>query len=293
MTAPLQPELPQDLIHDHRRAYASNRYVYPVLSRRAGGISIGVNLNLDKICNFDCVYCQVNRGEPGEKDFVDQAALRRELDVTVALVVSGRLFETPRFADVPQPLRRLNDIALSGDGEPTTFRNFEEVVSICAAVRRDHQLAAVKIVLITNASMLHRDNVRRGLAILDSANGEIWAKLDAGTDAYFRAVARSKIPFQRILDNLADAAQRRPIVIQSLFMRLNDRPPPIEEIEAYCARLGEIVAGGGKIHRVQLHTVARPPAESWVSALSNGEIDALAEIVQTRTGLPVARYYGK
>ena len=213
-----------DLFAAHPRSFEQNRYVYPVVSRRADGVSIGVNLNLDKVCNFDCAYCQVDRTEQREREFVDLARLAAELDATVELVASGRLFEHPKFRPTPQPLRRLNDIALSGDGEPTTYRNFEEVVRVCAEVRRLHRLDDLKLVLITNASMFHRPHVRRGLALLDQANGEIWAKLDAGTEQYYKLIARTVIPFRRILNNLLAAAQVRPIVIQSLFMRIRGEP---------------------------------------------------------------------
>ena len=54
----------------------------------------------------------------------------------------------------------------------------------------------------------------------------------------------------------------------------------------------EIVSGGGRIKLVQIHTVARTPAESWVTPLSREELDALAELVAARTGLPVAKFYG-
>ena len=280
------------LFNVHPRSFQANRYVYPVLSRRAGGISIGVNLNLDKICNFHCVYCQVGRAEPGEKEFVDLPRLGDELDRMIELVTSGRIFQGPRFQDTPQPLRRLNDIALSGDGEPTTYKNFGEVVSLCAEARQRHQLPELKLVLITNASMFHRDAVRQALEVLDANNGEIWAKLDAGTEAYYREIARSAVTFQRILDNLALAAQARPIVIQSLFMRIREQPPLAAEQAAYCDRLCEIAAAGGQIKLVQIHTIARAPAETWVASLSRQEIDDLVELVRRRTGLSVAGFYG-
>jgi wyosine [tRNA(Phe)-imidazoG37] synthetase (radical SAM superfamily) len=276
----------------HQRAFDANRYVYPVLSRRSGGISIGVNLNLDKICNFDCIYCQVDRSRLGPKQKVDVGRLVEELERMIELITSGRIYEETKFRDTPPPLRRLNDIALSGDGEPTTYPNFAEIVAACAEVRRRWGLADVKLVLITNATMFHREPVRRGLAILDANHGEIWAKLDAGTEAYYREIDRTSIPFSRILANLCDAARVRPIVIQSLFMRVRDVPTPRAEQEAYCERLREIVAAGGKIQLVQVHTVARQPAESWVGPLSDAEVDALAEIVRQRTGLPVAVFYG-
>ena len=117
---------------DHARLFERNRFVYPVLSRRSGGISIGVNLNPDKVCNFDCIYCQVDRRSQSETRFVETDALLAELRATLELVASGAIYETEKFRDVPPHLRRLNDIAFSGDGEPTTYKNFDELIGACA-----------------------------------------------------------------------------------------------------------------------------------------------------------------
>ena len=285
-------EVPPKLFALHPRTFHENRYVYPVLSRRAGGISIGVNLNLDKVCNFDCVYCQVNRSEPGEKEFLDLDRLVAELDATIELAISGRIYDDATFCHTPATLRRINDIALSGDGEPTTYRNFDEIARVCAEARQRCGRDDLKLVLITNASMFHREMVQRGLRILDANNGEIWAKLDAGTEGYYQRIVRSVIPFARILDNLAIAALERPIVIQSLFLRIDGQPPSVAEQDAYCDRLVAITAAGGRIKLVQIHTIARPPAETWVSALSNEQVDELGEHIRCRTGLPVAVFYG-
>ncbi len=290
MNQPYDPA--SSLFEAHPRTFETNRYVYPVVSRRSGGISIGVNLNLDKVCNFDCVYCQVDRAELGTREFVETDRLIGELEETIALIESGRIFETPKFEHTPPAFRRLNDIAFSGDGEPTTYRNFDEIVSATALVRRRHRLDDVKLVLISNASMFHRDRVRGALEILDANNGEIWAKLDAGTEDYYKKIIRTAIPFQRILDNLLSAARVRPIVIQSLFMRVNGDPPSLDEQRAYCDRLSEILAAGGKIKLVQVHTIARPPAETWVAPLPDSLVDAVAKLVRDRTGLPVAKFYG-
>ena len=284
------PRTGDSLFQSHPRSFGENRYVYPVLSRRAGGISLGVNLNVDKVCNFGCIYCQVDRTEQGTREFVDLARLVAELDDTVRLIVSGQLYEEAKFRETPDALRRLNDIAFSGDGEPTSYRNFDQVVAAAAEVRRRHGLDQVRLVLITNASLLHRPHVRRGLEILDANHGEIWAKLDAGTEAYYQLVARSSVPFQRILDNLLLAARARPIVIQSLFMRIRGEPPPSAELDAYCQRLKDLVAADGQIQLVQVHTIARPPAEDWVTALSPAEVKSLAELIRDKTGLSAVAY---
>jgi wyosine [tRNA(Phe)-imidazoG37] synthetase (radical SAM superfamily) len=280
------------LHRDHARSFENSRFVYPVLSRRSGGISVGVNLNPDKICNFDCIYCQVDRTSTSETTFVETGKLLEELDWTLRLVTSGEIFELEKFRGTPQALRRLNDIAFSGDGEPTTYRNFDALMESCAAVKRRHGLNDVKMVLITNASMLHRPHVQRGLQILDENNGEIWAKLEAGTEEYYQLIERTTIPFRQILENVALTARVRPIVVQALFMRVNGEPPSRSELEAFCDRLSEIVASGGQLKLIQIYTVARRPAESYVTPLSAEEVDTIAALVSQRTGLQTAAFYG-
>ena len=276
----------------HERTFESNRFVYLVLSRRSGGLSLGVNLNPDKVCNFDCVYCQVDRTRQSETRFVETERLVRELDEALGIVLSGEIYRTEKFRGTPAPLRRLNDIAFSGDGEPTTYRNFDEIVEACAAVKRRHGAGHVKMALISNASMFHRRHVQRGLEILDANQGEIWAKLEAGTQEYFRLIDRTPIPFQQILENITAAARVRPLVIQSLFMRVEDQPPSPAELEAFCDRLSDITAAGGQLKLVQIYTIARPPAESFVTPLADAEVDAIVELVRQRTGLDAAGFYG-
>lgn len=292
MTLPLHTQ--------HQRSFESNRFVYPVLSRRSGGISVGVNLNPDKVCNFDCIYCQVDRTSRSETRFVETDQLLAELSSVLELVASGELYKTEKFASVPTELRRLNDMAFSGDGEPTTYKNFDELMQLAAGVKKQIGQSAdgtawgdrVKMVLITNASMFHRPHVQRGLEVLDQNNGEIWAKLDAGTEAYYHLIERTKIPFQQVLENLTAAARVRPLVIQSLFMQVAGEAPTDEEIGAYCQRLNEITAAGGSLKLIQVYTVARKPAESIVTPLPNAAVDAIVDRVRSETGLTAAPFYG-
>ncbi|HWL07804.1 MAG TPA: radical SAM protein [Planctomicrobium sp.] len=284
-----QPSLEQHRLH--RRKYEQNKFVYPVVSRRSRGISLGVNLNPDKICNFDCIYCQVDRRSEAEQRFVEMDRLLHEVEETLTLITSGEIYSDPTFASLPESLRRLNDIAFSGDGEPTTFRNFDDIIGQVAGIKQRLGLDQVKMVLITNASMFHRPRVQAGLQILDRNQGEIWGKLDAGTEAYFHLIDRTKIPFQRILDNLTIASSVRPIVIQSLFMNVNGVPPDASEIGAYVGRLNDILSAGGAIKLVQVYTVARQPAESFVTPLSAAEVDHIVQRIQEETGLPAEPYY--
>jgi wyosine [tRNA(Phe)-imidazoG37] synthetase (radical SAM superfamily) len=277
-------------IHDHRRELEENRYVYAVLSRRSGGVSIGINLNPDKVCNFDCIYCQVDRTTPGRYRRVDLKVLEQELRDVLAKARSGDLLEHPPFSGIPAPLRQVKDIALSGDGEPTTYPRFKEVVELAIRAKEGAGLRHLKIVVITNATMFHRPRVQEALALLDRHNGEIWAKLDAGTEEYYHLVDVTTIPFQRVLDNILEAARHRPIVIQGLFMRVHGVGPDEKEIKAFCDRLREIVTKGGRINLVQVYTVARRPAQGYVTPLSDAEVEVITEAVR-RIPLPVAPFY--
>lgn len=276
----------------HERSFAANRFVYPVISRRSAGLSLGVNLNPDKVCNFDCIYCQVDRTSPGETEFVELPRLLAELEEGLRLAASGEIYQDARFVDTPAHLRRLNDIAFSGDGEPTTYRNFDQLIAACVEVKRRVAPVGVKLVLITNASMFHRPHVQRGLETLMANDGEIWAKLDAGTAEYFRKIDRTTIPFEQVLTNIAWAASRWPLVIQSLFMRVAGEPPTSVERTAYIDRLRELSSAGRTIQLVQIYTVARRPAESFVTPLTDAEVDDLAAQVGRETGLKTAAYYG-
>ncbi len=282
---------------DHPRTFSGSKFVYPVLSRRSGGISIGINLNPDKVCNFDCVYCQVRRKAedqdiriPIDNDTIELIAT--ELISIIEKVYSGDLFDKPPFDSVPSELRELRDISFSGDGEPTSSPIFDQVCLKIADIRRQYAREDVKIVLITNSTLLHKPKVQEGLAVLDTNNGEIWAKLDAGTEQYYQSVNRSQVEFEKVLDNILRTAQKRPIKIQSLFMSIMGQPPAAAEIDSYIKCLNNITSQGGKIISVQIHTVARQPAESFVGSLTDQQIDEIAARVHNQTSLKVEKYYG-
>jgi wyosine [tRNA(Phe)-imidazoG37] synthetase (radical SAM superfamily) len=280
--------LPQH--RDHSRHWRENLYVYPVISRRSGGLSIGINLNPDMACNFDCVYCQVDRSVAPRTRGVDLNILREELSHMINEAVSGRLFRDHAFASVPENLRAVKDIAFSGDGEPTTCKVFRESVGIAADAKRAAGLAQVKIVLITDACYLSKPAVADALAVMDENNGEIWAKLDAGTEDYYRRVNRPNFPLHHVIDNIIAAAKVRPLVIQAMFMRLEGAAPDDDELVAFTARLNDILQAGGQIKLVQVYTVARKPAEDSVSPLLREELDRIVDLVRRKTGLAAVPY---
>lgn len=276
----------------HERRWRDNRYVYPVVSRRSRGLSIGINLNPDKECNFNCIYCQVDRRVPPSTLTVDTDRLSGELHTILQEEKNNTLYEVTPFNQLPPSRRGVRDIAFSGNGEPTGSPFFNEAVRITAQVRRHFQLYDTKLVLITNASHLDEPMVRQALDVMDENNGEIWAKLDAGTEEYFRKINRSDTPLDRILDNILKAASVRPLIVQSLWLRLQDAEPPSTEIEAYCSRLNDLLSSGGRLKGLQLYTIARDTPEQSVSALADNELDRIADIVRARVSIPVEVFYG-
>lgn len=274
----------------HPRSFEEYLYAYPVLSRRAAGLSVGINLSPHKACNMDCVYCQVDRDVAPTVRTVDLDRMEEELTALLVRAADGEIFTVEPFASAPAHLHRLADVAFSGDGEPTSYRGFFEA---CRRVVRAKERAGVPetpVRLITNAIDLDRDEVVEALAFLDDHGGEIWAKLDAGTAEHFDRVARTKTPLHRILANLLATAKLRPLTIQSLFLRLSGEDPAATEIEAWIGRLEEILAEGGSLSLVQVYTVARPPAESFVSAVDRSLLEEIAAKVTARTGVRAIVY---
>jgi len=274
----------------HPRSFEDNLYAYPVLSRRATGLSVGINLSPHKACNMDCVYCQVDRSVKPAVRTVDLDRMEQELTELLGRAASGEIFLVEPFASAPESLHRLADVAFSGDGEPTSFRGFFEACRRVVRAKAAAKVPEAPVRVITNAIDLDREEVVKALAYLDENGGEIWAKLDAGTPEYFDRVARTKTSFKKVLANLLATAKVRPLTIQALFPRLAGEDPPKTEIEAWIARLEEILAGGGRLSLVQVHTVARPPAESFVGAVEHSVLVEIAELVTARTGIPAEVY---
>jgi wyosine [tRNA(Phe)-imidazoG37] synthetase (radical SAM superfamily) len=212
------------------------------------------------------------------------SVLAAELAALLERARSGTLWRHPLFATTAPPLRRVVDVAFAGDGEPTTPAAFPDAAR-AARDALDRSGFEVPLRLLTNATMFDRPRVRTALALFD----ELWCKLDAGTEGYFHRVDGTRLPFRRILGNLLAVARERPIVIQSLFPSFEGEAPPEAEIEAYAARLREILDQGGRIDLVQVYTVARRPADARVGALGEERLERIAARVRAE-GLRVEVY---
>jgi wyosine [tRNA(Phe)-imidazoG37] synthetase (radical SAM superfamily) len=208
----------------------------------------------------------------------------------IRLAKAGLLAREPKFRQIGSLTREIKDIAFSGEGEPTIIRNFSECVRAVVAVRSAENLTRTKLVLITNAAGLNKADVKRGLVTMDANGGEIWGKLDAGTESYFRAINRSSVRFERILKNLLETAQARPIVVQSLFVRIHGQAMAEEELAAYCKRLCEMIGQGAQIQEVHAYTIARRTPEPYVTRLPRAQLEKMAEKIRDCTGLPVLTF---
>lgn len=269
---------------DRPRDFLNNRFVYAVISARAHGLSLGVNMNPDQRCDFDCVYCEVDRRTPPREMALDVDAMGDELRRTLAFVHQGRLRECPVYQALPDELLQLRHVALSGDGEPTLTSNFTEAVQTVVRVRALGEHPFFKIVLLTNATGLDRPQVNEGLKHLTKSD-EVWAKLDGGTQAFLNRVNRTGVSLEKVLKNILLLARERPVVIQSLFPAINGEEPPLEEIEQYARRLKELKADGAQISLVQIYSAARPMSHAECGHLPLKTLSQIAQNVRQATGL--------
>jgi wyosine [tRNA(Phe)-imidazoG37] synthetase (radical SAM superfamily) len=271
---------------NHDRDSAGMTYVYPVVSRRAGGVSVGVNLNPNNACNWACVYCQVPDLTRGAAPGTDLAQLEAELRAMLTDILHGDFMRTR----VPEGARRLNDIALSGNGEPTSAKAFPQVIELIGRVMADFGLVGpTKLVLITNGSLADRPRVQDGIQKMAALNGEVWFKFDSATAAGMRSVNQTRISPDKQFERLAATAHRCPTWLQTCVFALDGAPPSDTEQSAYLAAIDRIRARAIPLKGVLLYGLARPsmqPHASRLSALPVEWLEAFAEKIRA-AGLAV------
>jgi wyosine [tRNA(Phe)-imidazoG37] synthetase (radical SAM superfamily) len=274
--------------HNHDRDRAGLVYVYPVVSRRSRGVSVGVNLNTNNACNWRCVYCQVEGLVRGAAPDLNPELLRQELGGFLDQILQGDWLE----ANAPLEARRLNDVAFSGNGEATTCPQFEEAVQIVADIMDARPMDPVKLVLITNGSMLHKTSVQRALRRMAPSGGEVWFKVDGGTEADRLEINSLAIPDARVRENLRACAALIPTRIQTCMFARNGQPPSEARIRSYLDFLQEQVEAKTPIQDVMLYGLARPSAQAEAAELgelSDGWLLSMADRIRG-LGLEVTTY---
>ena len=283
MNTAMEIALPNKTAFGCPRNALRNHFVYAVISPRARGLSVGVNITPGRECNFDCVYCEVDRRTPNAGSELDLDVLSSELEMTLALVHSGKLREDPLYALVPPDLLQLRHVAISGDGEPTRSPHFRQAVETVVHIRATGHVPFFKIVLITNASNLDAE-VQDGLRLL-TRHDEIWAKLDAGTQGHLQRVNKTDVSLEKILANILSIGRERPVIIQSLFLAVDGIGPSDEEVAAYVQRLKGLKADGAQIPLVQIYSATRPTSHSECGHLPLKRLSQIAQAVRRETGL--------
>lgn len=271
---------------DHDRNSAALRYVYPVVSRRAGGVSVGINLNTNSACNWRCLYCQVPDLTLGTAPPVDMVLLETELRSFLTELLHGDFMQTR----VPEGARRINDIALSGNGEPTSAAEFSQVIELIGRVRLELAIPeTVKTVLITNGSLLHRPDVQQGLRAMAKISGEVWFKLDRASEAGMLQINDTRARMTQVRSNLIAAISCCPVWLQTCWFALDGAPPATQDEDDYLNLLSEILREGHPLRGVLLYGLARPSQQAEamrLSALSAATLQAFADRI-TSLGLTV------
>lgn len=271
---------------NHDRDNAGMTYVYPVISRRAGGVSVGINLNPNNACNWACIYCQVPNLTRGTAPPIDLPLLEKELRSLLTDIARGDFMQRR----VPKGARRLNDIALSGNGEPTSAKEFPQVIELIGRVMTDFKLAGkIKLVLITNGSLVDRPRVQEGLRKMAALNGEVWFKLDSATGTGLRRTNQTRTPPEKHIGRLRLAASLCPTWIQTCMFALDGAPPDEAEQAAYLALIRRLRQERVPVQGVLLYGLARPslqPGAERLSRLDESWLESFAGAIR-KAGLAV------
>lgn len=263
-------------VHDHDRAVVGMRYVYPVVSRRAGGLSLGVNLNPNAACNWRCVYCQVPGLSRGVGPAIDLTRLGQELDQMLAAVLDGDYLAQA----VPAPYRRLADVAFSGDGEPTSSPDFDAAVTtVLDRLGARALLGHLPVVVITNGSFARKPRVTAALTRIAAAGGELWFKLDAGTREEIARTNGVSLDPDAHVGRLIHAAAHCRTWVQTCLFGWDGAPPTPDAIDRYVALIERALARGATLAGVHLYTIARPsrqPEAERLTALGTADLEPIA-----------------
>ena len=271
-------------VTDHSRDSAGLTYVYPVVSRRAGGVSIGINLNPNNACNWRCIYCQVPDLKRGAAPRIDLDRLEGELRGFINAVTHGDFMQK----HVPEGARQIVDVAFSGNGEPTSATDFPQAVELAGMVLSEAGLGAVvKLRLITNGSLLGRSSVQEGLRRLGELGGEVWFKVDAGTAENFRRINNVDLSPDSVVRNLRRCTTLCPTWVQTCVFALDGEGPTDVDVSAYLDVLKRV--GFERLAGVYLYGLSRPsmqPEAGRLTRLPEGRMAEIADRLRT-AGLTV------
>jgi wyosine [tRNA(Phe)-imidazoG37] synthetase (radical SAM superfamily) len=261
-------------IHDHSRELSGLKYIYSVISRRAGGLSIGINLNVNNACNWQCIYCEIPNLTRGSPPPIELDVLENELRFFLHEIIHGDYMKK----NVAIEDRHLKDIAFSGNGEPTSAEEFPQVILIVKKILQEFDLLhKIKIRLITNGSLMHQPSVLESIRMLEEINGEIWFKVDAATEDTIKTINQVNLKPNQILERLLNTANICPTFVQTCIFTIDGKSPNEKDIDAYVELINKAKMN---IKGVHIYGLARPslqPRAKDLGRVTEEELQSIAK----------------
>ncbi|UOA06926.1 radical SAM protein [Methylobacter sp. S3L5C] len=266
---------------DHSSDVVGLKYVYPVISRRMGGLSIGINFNTNNACNWRCIYCQVPELKIGTAPAMDFKLLEDELRFFLDDVINGDFYQ--RF-HVDKNQQVIKDIAVAGNGEPTSLKEFAKAIDLIGKIATEVGVFPhSNYVLITNGSLVHQTKVQAGLKSLNSYGGEVWFKLDSATEQGRALINNTAQSCKASVENLLLSATLCTTKLQTCLVDYNKQGLSDKEKQAYLNLLTDIKKSGCNLQTVMLYTIARPssqPEALLLAPLSPEILNAFADQIR-------------
>ena len=268
-------------VNDHSRELSGLKYIYSVVSRRAGGLSIGINLNVNNACNWQCIYCEIPNLTRGSPPPIELDMLENELRFFLHEIIHGDYMEK----NVAIEDRHLKDIAFSGNGEPTSAEEFPQVLLIVKKILQEFDLLhKIKIRLITNGSLMHQESVLKSIEMLEEINGEVWFKVDAASEETIKTINQVNLKPHQILERLLNTANICPTFVQTCIFMIDGKSPDDKDIDAYI----ELINKAKKIIKgVHLYGLARPSLQPRARDLGRISEEELKNIAKKLIGLNI------
>ena len=260
-------------IFNHDRNIFNSKYIYPVVSRRSIGLSLGINLNTNNACNWQCIYCQVSDLSRGKPEKIDLKLLENELDEWLEEIVNGCFLNECASHKVD-----FKDIAFSGNGEPTATPEFEAVVKIVLEKINKFQLSkTIKLRLITNGSYLNKKNVQHGLEHMKSVDHEVWFKIDHVNPKEALKVNRINLSVASLMKNLRNSLSISPTIVQTCLLKINKELPSNNFVNEYIKFLEPYAS---QLKAIHLYSMVRPSQQKTdlqIETLDKSELQIIAD----------------
>jgi len=233
------------------------KYIFgPVNSRRLGR-SLGVDLFTDKICNLNCIYCEVG---PTVRLTCDRGAYTPTDEI---------LLELERFFSRPGYKKDIDTVTITASGEPTLHAGLGRILSFL------RNQVDTRIALLTNGTTLDDETVRREVSLADV----VIPSLDAALPESFRRLDRPArcLDLEKVIEGLVTFSRQfaGQLWLEILFAEgINDDDRDLQALAEVIARM--------RLDRIQINTVARPPLESFARPLTKARLQEIGHFFQTR-----------